>query len=54
MYQNWRTGEEVDESEAYRYVVEAIKRDPQLMEEYKATVAEWYFSGGTWLKEENT
>ena len=52
IYKNWITDEEVDASDAYRYVVDAIKREPQLMEEYKAAVVEWYFSGGTWMKEE--
>lgn len=56
MYQNWKTGEEVSEDDAYRYALTAVKEDPQLLKEFKAATVEWFFSGGTWrkTKEENT
>lgn len=56
MYQNWQTGEEVSEDDAYQYALNAAKEDPRLMEEFKAATVDWFFSGGTWkrMKEENT
>lgn len=53
MYRNWKTGEEVSEDDAYRYAISAVKEDPQLLKEFKAATVDWFFSGGTWTKEEN-
>lgn len=54
MYRNWRTGEEASEDDAYRYAMNAVKEDPRLMEEFRAATVDWFFSGGAWMKEENT
>ena len=52
MYRNWRTGEEVDEDDAYRYAINAVQEDSRLLKEFKAAMVDWFFSGGTWMKEE--
>ena len=56
VYQNWKTGEEVSDDDAYRYALNAVKEDPRLMEEFRSATVEWFFSGGQWrkTKEENT
>ena len=46
MYRNLRTGETVDSSAAWVYVLNALNNDPALREEYKAAMVEWFFSGG--------
>lgn len=56
MYRNWKTGEEVEAVDAYRYAINAVKEDLHLMEEFRSATVEWFFSGGQWrkTKEENT
>lgn len=54
IYKNWITGEEVSEDDAYRYALNAVKEEPKLLKEFKAATVDWFFSGGAWMKEENT
>lgn len=53
MYRNFKTGEEVEEGEAYSYAMKEVRKSPELRREYKAAVAFWFFSGGAWMKEDN-
>lgn len=53
MYRNFKTGEEVEEDEAYAYAMKEVRKSPELKREYKAAVAFWFFSGGAWMKEDN-
>lgn len=53
IYKNWRTGEEVRQDDAYGYAINAVQEDSQLLKEFKAAMVDWFFSGGTWMKEDN-
>ena len=49
-YRNLRTGETVESSAAWGYVLNALIEDPALREECKAAMVEWFFSGGYWVE----
>ena len=53
MYRNLRTGETVDSSAAWGYVLNALIEDPALRAECKEALVEWYFSGGYWVERKN-
>lgn len=46
-------GKRVSDEEAFDYAVEETRKDPDLFEEYKKSVVDWFFSGD-WIHKEET